>query len=435
MKVQLALPQLVLGIIILIFLALGTVIAIKVPAYESSDEPDHVQNIETLASGHWYSLTPHCRLTLRTIYACTNGDEAQQAPLYYLLFAGWQRLVGQSVQAPFNQAIALPVRAHAERYAKHGAAAHRFLLWLRLPNVLLGALTVLLAYFAVRLVTADVWTPVIAASLVACLPRFVFLSSFVTNDNLVNVLGALFVFLAVRYALSPSRWRMVTVGVVFGLLVLTKLSALPIAITIVVLALMVKGRGKRLEFAVVGFGSALVICGWYLIQNTVRYGQPLAQTDSSRYLAIAGGLGTTFGPYHVSDPVNLVVVQVPRRIVDSFWYQSGWDQFHWSTPVNLVITAGFAAALLGLIHRRVSLRVTTTFWTIALSALLCVWVLAFQTATYQARYAYVGLTAICGLAALGLERWRLPVRFILPAAGLVGTLLAIHNDVLGVRWT
>jgi hypothetical protein len=126
MKVQLAFPQLVLGIIILIFLALGTVIAIKVPPYESSDEPDHAQNIETLASGHWYSLTPHCRLTIRTIFTCTNGDEAQQAPLYYLVFAGWQGLVGQPVQAPFNQAIALPVRAHAERYAKHSAAADRF---------------------------------------------------------------------------------------------------------------------------------------------------------------------------------------------------------------------------------------------------------------------------------------------------------------------
>lgn len=435
MRVQLGLPQLVLGIIIFTFLVLGTVIAIKVPAYESSDEPGHVQNIETLASGHWYSLTPHCRLTFQTVVPCTNGDEAQQAPLYYLAFAGWQVIIGQPVQAPFTQAIALPVRPHEERYATHSAAAHRFLLWLRLPNVVLGALTVLLASLTVRLVTADVWSPVIAASLVAFLPRFVFLSSFVTNDNLVNALGALFVFLAVRYALSPSRWRMVSIGVVFGLLVLTKLSTLPIAIAIVVLALMAQGWRQRAEFAVFGFGSSLIVCGWYLIQNTVRYGQPLAQTDSGRYLALIGGLGTVFGPYHVSDPIHLVLVQVPHRIVDSFWYQSGWNQFHWSTPVDLAITAGFAAAVLGLIHRRVSLRTTVTFWTIALSALLCVWVVAFQTATYQARYAYVGLTALSGLAALGLERWRLPVRFILPTAGLVGTLLAMHNDVFGVRWT
>ena len=46
-----------------------------------------------------------------------------------------------------------------------------------------------------------------------------------------------------------------------------------------------------------------------------------------------------------------------------------------------------------------------------------------------------GLVAICGLAALGLERWRLPVRFLLPLAGLIGTVVAIQQDVLAVHWT
>ena len=38
--------------IILMFIALGTLIAFKTPAYESADEPGHVQNIETLVAGH-----------------------------------------------------------------------------------------------------------------------------------------------------------------------------------------------------------------------------------------------------------------------------------------------------------------------------------------------------------------------------------------------
>jgi hypothetical protein len=38
--------------VILIFVALGSLIAIKTPAYESADEPGHVQNIETLVSGY-----------------------------------------------------------------------------------------------------------------------------------------------------------------------------------------------------------------------------------------------------------------------------------------------------------------------------------------------------------------------------------------------
>lgn len=63
------------------------------------------------------------------------------------------------------------------------------------------------------------------------------------------------------------------------------------------------------------------------------------------------------------------------------------------------------------------------------------WIVAFQTSTYQARYAYAGLAAIAALAALGVERWRLAMRFIVPAAGLVGTIVAVQQNVLAVHWT
>jgi hypothetical protein len=429
-----------LAAVIVGFVILGTVVAVKTPAYESADEPGHVENIETLVSGHWYNLTPHCPVTVRTIFTCTNGTEAHQAPLYYLLMAGWQRVVGQPVK-PLYVALGHFVGPgifglHEEAFMKHSATDHRFLLWLRLPNVLMGALTVFLTYFAIRLITADVWTPVVAASMVAFLPRFVFLSSFVTNDNLVDLLGALFVLFALRFAIAPSRLGMVAVGGTFGLLVATKLSALPLALAILALAWMVAGWRRRVEFAALGFGSAFVVCGWYLIQNTVRYGDPLARTASARYLSDVGGLGVAFGqPYRVTDPLHLVFVEVPQRIVSSFWYQSGWNQFHWSLPVNLTITAVFAAALLGLVRRKISRTILVTLWSISICSFLCIWIVAFQTHTYEARYAYVGLAAICGLAALGLERWKVPVRFLIPLAGLVGTLLAIHQDVLSIHWT
>ena len=429
-----------LAAVIVGFVVLGTVIAVKTPAYESADEPGHVENIETMVSGHWYNLTPHCPLTARTILTCENGTEAHQAPLYYLLMAGWQRVVGQPVQPPyvflgshFGPGI---YGQHGQVYTAHSASEHRFLLWLRLPNVLMGALTVFLTYLAIRLITADVWTPVVAASMVAFLPRFMFLSSFVTNDNLVDLLGSLFVLFALRYALSPSRWGMVLVGGTFGLLVTTKLSALPLALAIVALACIVAGWRRRVEFAALGFGSTFVVCGWYLIQNTVRYGDPLARTASARYLSYVGGLGVAFGqPYRVADPLHLVFVEVPKRIVTSFWYQSGWNQFHWSLSVNLVITAVFVAALFGLVGRKISGTILVTLWSITICSFLCIWIVAFQTHTYEARYAYVGLAAIAGLAALGLERWKVPVRFLIPFAGLVGTVVALQQDVLSIHWT
>ena len=93
------------------------------------------------------------------------------------------------------------------------------------------------------------------------------------------------VFLSLRYVKAPSSWRMAWVGVVFGLLITTKLSTLSLGLAILALACLVPGRVRRVRFAVIGLGSALVVSSWYLVQNTVRYSDPLAHTATIRYLA------------------------------------------------------------------------------------------------------------------------------------------------------
>jgi 4-amino-4-deoxy-L-arabinose transferase-like glycosyltransferase len=416
--------------VIAIFVLLGTVIAVKTPAYESADEPGHVENIESLVAGHWYGMNSKCE------YAnsyCT-GTEAHQAPLYYLGMAAWQKLVGLPARPPYKGAETIDF-TNRGLFLHHSAADHRFLLWLRLPNVLLGALTVLFTFFAVRLLTSDPWTPVVGASIVAFLPRFVFLTSFVTNDNLVTLLGAVLTVAALRFARSPSRWRMVAVGVCVGLLIITKLSALPVGLILVALVLMVTGWKRRTELFGIGVLSTVVVSGWYLIQNTVRYGDPLARAASARYLAQVGGLGTLFTPYKEGNPLSLVFVRVPDRILDTFWYQSGWNQFHWTWPTNLLFWLVLFGALAGLISGHVDRRALATLGTVVVTGLLSVWLVATQTSTYQARYAFVGLAALSTLAALGLERWcRPPIRFLLPVMGLCGTVIAIQQDVLAVHW-
>jgi hypothetical protein len=423
-------PICALGAIILAFVALASFIAIRTPAYESADEPGHVQNIETLVRGHWYGMDSRCEMLNRYC----SGTEAHQAPLYYLAFAGWQRLVGVPARATYHGQSRL-FDAQQGTFLHHSNADRRFLLWLRLPNVLLGALTVLVTFFAVRLVSSDPWTPVVGASIVAFLPRFVFLSAFVTNDNLVDLLGAVLVLLALRFTRRPTGWRMAWLGFAFGLLVATKLSALPVGLVLIVLAFMVRGWRRRGGFLAIGALTAFAACGWYLIQNTVRYGDPLARAASARYLAQVGGLGTFFIPYVVSNPLNLVFVRVPQRIADGFWYVSGSvGQFHWPWPVSLVFWAVLAASVAGIISRHIDRWTLATLLTVAGAGLLSVWIVAFQTSTYEARYVYVGLSAIAALVALGLERWRLPVRLILPVMGLVGTVVAIQQNVLAVHW-
>jgi len=190
----------VLIIAIFLFVVLSAVIAIRTPAWESSDEPGHVQNIETLVGGHWYRMGPN------------TGNEAHQAPLYYIVMATWQRVSGQPARIPNPGDATFANHRSRGLFLHHTAADHRFLLWLRLPNVLLGAATILLTALAVRRLTSDPWTPVVAASIVAFTPRFVFLSAFVTNDNLVNLLGALLTFLAVGFLDRPTVWRIAAVG-------------------------------------------------------------------------------------------------------------------------------------------------------------------------------------------------------------------------------
>jgi hypothetical protein len=94
-----------------------------------------------------------------------------------------------------------------------------------------------------------------------------------------------------------------------------------------------------------------------------------------------------------------------------------------------------AAAIAGLFGRHIDRRALATLLTVAVAGLLSVWIVAFQTSTYEARYVYVGLSAIAALVALGLERWKLPVRFIRPAMGHIGTVVAIEQNVLAVHWS
>jgi hypothetical protein len=190
----------------------------------------------------------------------SSGTEAHQTPLYYLVLAGWQRLAGVSARPPKPGPpdVGYPSRGF---FVHHSSADHRFLLWLRFPNVVLGALSIWVTFLAARLITKDPWTPVIAASIVGFLPRFVFLSAFVTNDNLVNRLGAFLTLVALQCYLRPTRWRMAVVGGVVGLLITTKLSTLPMALVVIVLSFRPRCWLDRARLIATGSASAVAFCG------------------------------------------------------------------------------------------------------------------------------------------------------------------------------
>ena len=123
-------PGRVLTLTLVCFALLSAGVLSLTPPWEANDEPDHVRNIEVLASGHWYRITPE------------SGFEPQQAPLYYLLLAAYQKLTRLPVRLPDGQLG--PVADNQQ----HGNYLHnvsqdgedqRWLDLLRLPSIVFGA--------------------------------------------------------------------------------------------------------------------------------------------------------------------------------------------------------------------------------------------------------------------------------------------------------
>jgi 4-amino-4-deoxy-L-arabinose transferase-like glycosyltransferase len=114
------------------------------------------------------------------------------------------------------------------------------------------------------------------------LPMNVYMSQTLGNEPLCGMLSALILLwgwqaLREPAAAHPSRrqWRL---GILFGLDLLTKMSALLLApIIAVVLAAVNRRRGLAGTLAAGArcFGAAVLVSGWYYVRNYVRFGKLL----------------------------------------------------------------------------------------------------------------------------------------------------------------
>lgn len=436
-------PRSALALVALLFVVLALLVAGLTPPWEANDEPDHVQNVETLVSGHLYRIERG------------SGAEPHQPPLYYLALAGWQRALGLG---PFRPAPVYGCNFFVRR-CKHvfrhdipaDGSDQRHVMLLRLPGVLLGCLAVLLTALAARRITADPWTPVVAAATVAFVPRFVFLSGVVNNDNLANALAGAATVLALVAVTGRRRDRRARVllaaslGVVLGLLLLTKETALSLAPGMLIAAYL-SGRNRRDGLCLAGVlaAVALLVGSPWLIHNAVAYGDPLALARTHQYL---GGLSVVPGHgaliFLVGPPLEVIFQTAPRTFFRGFWYESGWTAFRWPwwayVPFWLLTFGALSGLTWGRSRTKAPRGDRRRAVLIVLVALVLVpvatfWALGLSTNTAQARLVFVGLPAFGCLIALGLEGLALPVaaRFALPALGAIGTMIAIRQDVVRV---
>lgn len=417
-------PSRPVTILLAIFALLAATYSVVTPPFETPDEIWHYAVIQHIASGQGLPVSgPDTDAAWQ--------QEGTQAPLYYLLAAAATVWIDQS-DFPAVYARANPHAAPGQpdtpinrNYQIHHADEHwpwrgAFLALhvARLVSVALGTVTVWATYRAVALILGPGWGLIGAAAL-AFVPQFLFISGAASNDNAVNAFAALTLWQVAALAVTPVstltparlRRRFGLAGLVLGLALISKLSALPLVgvVGLAVLGIAWQRRDWRiLAAALIWIGlPAAALSGWWYARNAYLYGDPLAWAVWESNI-----------PLRV-EPLSWRGVLAELGSVE----RSFWGLFGWMTVPYPQWVYDFFRALAGLVMLgwlpmfvrwwRAGCPLDRRSWA---GALLVIWLALLAIAwvrftrvspASQGRLFFPALPTFALLLALGLAGWRI----------------------------
>jgi hypothetical protein len=446
------------------YLALAVTYSVLTPLGEGPDEPGHAQYV--------FFLAREARLPVQCGAPCTSDvpGEGHQPPLAYALAATalmWLPAEQRSFDLPGNPRFVWAGGNETNAVA-HGSREYwpwngAVLAWhlARLVNVGLGAITLLLTYWAGRRMFGPA-VGLAAAAVIGLNPQFLFLAGLLTNDTLLTLLCAGLLLLLANKG-RPTFGHAVAIGALLGLALITKQSALvlvPMA-GLWCLGLGIREQGNKrtreqerayrytrrqnreprtendenpgrdaplvrlvslpenqgtesrptliawLISAVVRcvgvFGTALLISGWWYLRNWQVYGDPLGlQVFQAEFVTQAFEAGNFFA-----------WVSGLATLHDSFWARFGWMNV---TVPAWVIGCYFGLECLALIglerglrKRRAAGSSLALYWPLILLPLLTLaWVVSFALTAglvaWQGRLLFPALPAVAIILGYGLVR-------------------------------
>ncbi|MCD6519653.1 MAG: hypothetical protein J7M05_06995 [Anaerolineae bacterium] len=294
--------QRIARIILGFFFLLSFIYSLVNPVFEAPDEVYHYPYIKHLADGRGLPVQ-------RPDHKELWEQEGSQPPLYYALAAALTWWIDtddlpQVRRLNPHARIGIPLARDNKNMTIHTAresfpwrgttlAVHL----IRFFSILLGAGTLWCTYrLGLLLFPGQPLIALGAMALNALIPMFAFISGSVNNDNLVNLLASLVLFLLVQVVQGRESGRLLLgLGVLIGLACLAKLSALGLfplsALAFFLAGLSSKERsfGERLwqcmKRCLLVWGIAVLISGWWYWRNWCLYRDP---TGISAMLDIFG---------------------------------------------------------------------------------------------------------------------------------------------------
>ena len=336
--------------LLVLYLTLGTVYSIVTPVFEAPDESFHFFVVKHIVD---YRALPVQRAETRGVWA----QEGSQPPLYYLLGAllvggidlsDAETLLWRNPQANIGDPLN-PGNKNVYVHPQEQDYPWRGTVWavhvLRFLSLGLGAVTVVLAWCITGLIyPRPGLLALTVAATVALVPQFLFITASVNNDNAMTCLGALSLYLLLRRLREgtgdggAAGW--IPLGIVLGLALLSKLSALAlVALSGLVIALVAwYHRSWRLAVRLalaVGL-PALAVAGWWYVRNLALYGEPTGLTAMWEVVGRREDFGVDlWGEF--------------RGLRQSFWGLFGWFSIVLPGWVYRVLDVFSVLALAGLL--------------------------------------------------------------------------------------
>ena len=399
-----------LWLILVLFLGLHALYNWATPLGEGPDEPGHLAYVLFLA------FEQRLPVQRQAPEPSDVPGEGHQPPLAYAL-----ALPAVAWLPPEDRTILLTANpnfiwAGGDQPGAFMRSSRELWPWQGLPLAwhlaraavgLCGAVTIVLTYLAARRLAPDERDlAVVAAALIAFNPQFIFSSALVTNDPLLAMFGALLLWHGLATPSSVWRWA-VQAGLIFGLALLTKQSALLLGPLLLWSSWRIAAGNWRqtIVMSLIWAVTTLLLAGWWFVRNLLLYGDPFGLAIFQHTF---GGQAFAWGDLAAWEGAI-------RQLFTSYWARFGWMSVHppdWTfwlcTTLSLLAVAGWAHQLW---HRARQKDWIDQGWLGALIVFVMaiLWILAFvYTAglvAWQGRMLFPATAAIALLMAGGLRVW------------------------------
>lgn len=338
-----------------VFIILASLYSFTAPVFEAPDEPSHFAYIKSLVDGNGFPVPP--------IVIADNqaAQESSQPPLFYVTASFAVRLftpntsdfnsyLTRNPSFPYlanesandNKNVFVHVVPEDFPYAGTALAVHIA----RLVAALFGALTVVVTYGLAREVFPDRKSiALIAASIVAFMPQFVFISGAASNDTSAAAMCALALWLTARVMQRDfTLRRSIILGIVLSLAMLSKASAIalvPLIAFVIIFWNPIERRitfVSRLKWTALIVGLALTLAAPWYLRSWSLFGDVFGITPH---------LGTPWArPAAIS--IGAAFTQLPGAIT-SYWLAFGWGNILMPDWIYLLLNVMAAIGLIGVV--------------------------------------------------------------------------------------